>query len=569
MALRFDILARNLTGGAFADVERRAGVMSGRVGQAAAKIGRVFAGVGIGAAAAGGAITMALREPLREMDRFAKSSRAIGLTTEQLSRMTWAADLSGVSFEKLVGSVGKLAKSMSDSLRSTSSEQAIAFRALGIQVTTAEGNMRSVREVIDDIANRFAAMRDSTEKTTLATALFGRSGRELIPLLNQGAVGIRAMGDEAQRFGLVISDDAGRRAEMFNDTINRIRSQLRGFRYQLTSSLLPALQALADHFFNAERDGGRFQSMVTGATRLFKVFTIAGIGAIDTVRFLATGISAAYDGINLLLDGRSAEANERMERAWADIGQMIQGSADTIVAIWQDAESKIRDVSLFPGASGSGRGSGVDLVGTIAGDGDGKANDPWSGLRKRANGTFAAIERRGAMFANTIASQFVRMNEQGRLEFGDLRQVGIQIFNSFAQQLLAGFFNPVGQALGGLFGGMGGLGGGFGFAGFFDRGGRIPAGMFGVVGERRPELVEGPATVTPLASLAGGAGGGGFIQVVSRVIVENGQIAALVESVSGQVAGQMIQAAAPQIQATAVDSARQSYANQPHRWRPA
>lgn len=36
------------------------------------------------------------------------------------------------------------------------------------------------------------------------------------------------------------------------------------------------------------------------------------------------------------------------------------------------------------------------------------------------------------------------------------------------------------------------------FAGFFANGGTIPGGQFGVVGERGPELVSGPATVTPM-----------------------------------------------------------------------
>lgn len=38
------------------------------------------------------------------------------------------------------------------------------------------------------------------------------------------------------------------------------------------------------------------------------------------------------------------------------------------------------------------------------------------------------------------------------------------------------------------------------FAGFFANGGRIPAGQFGVVGEAGPELVTGPANVTPASS---------------------------------------------------------------------
>ena len=72
-------------------------------------------------------------------------------------------------------------------------------------------------------------------------------------------------------------------------------------------------------------------------------------------------------------------------------------------------------------------------------------------------------------------------------------------------------FGGIADSIGGLFGGGGGggdSGGGFfdsiasGIGGLFDgwfaNGGQIGAGKFGVVGEAGPELVSGPATVTPM-----------------------------------------------------------------------
>lgn len=47
------------------------------------------------------------------------------------------------------------------------------------------------------------------------------------------------------------------------------------------------------------------------------------------------------------------------------------------------------------------------------------------------------------------------------------------------------------------------------FAGLFDQGGRIPAGQVGIVGERGPELVRGPANVTGRQETAAMLGGGG------------------------------------------------------------
>ena len=80
-------------------------------------------------------------------------------------------------------------------------------------------------------------------------------------------------------------------------------------------------------------------------------------------------------------------------------------------------------------------------------------------------------------------------------------------------------------------GGPGGFGGGFlegllgSFSGFFQRGGRIPPGGFGVVGERGPELAFGGAggtNISPTINVnvnapMGGQGGGSDMQLAARI----------------------------------------------------
>lgn len=58
--------------------------------------------------------------------------------------------------------------------------------------------------------------------------LFGRSGREMIPLLNQGAGGLREMAREARELGIVVSESFSRRAENFNDNLRRLKAALQG-----------------------------------------------------------------------------------------------------------------------------------------------------------------------------------------------------------------------------------------------------------------------------------------------------------------------------------------------------
>lgn len=98
-----------------------------------------------------------------------------------------------------------------------------------------------------------------------------------------------------------------------------------------------------------------------------------------------------------------------------------------------------------------------------------------------------------------IEDTIVNFAKTGKFEFKSLiNDILEQLLRSQIQQVIAQTF--------GAFGGGSSTGGGLSslFAGFFANGGMIPAGSFGVVGERGPELVSGPATVTPM-------GGGGAV----------------------------------------------------------
>jgi len=101
------------------------------------------------------------------------------------------------------------------------------------------------------------------------------------------------------------------------------------------------------------------------------------------------------------------------------------------------------------------------------------------------------------IFADTTASMedsiksFVTTGKFG------FQELGKSIIDSLLNAQIA---ELTGKIMGGLRGSNGGAGSSIGdiFAGFFASGGLIPAGQFGIVGERGPELIGGPAQVTPL-----------------------------------------------------------------------
>lgn len=80
--------------------------------------------------------------------------------------------------------------------------------------------------------------------------------------------------------------------------------------------------------------------------------------------------------------------------------------------------------------------------------------------------------------------------------------------------LLGGLFGGVKKAFGGLFGGVKKL-----FGGFFANGGYLPSGKFGIAGEAGPEIITGPARITPMQ---GGMGGGNITFNINAIDTQTG-----------------------------------------------
>jgi TP901 family phage tail tape measure protein len=169
------------------------------------------------------------------------------MTSESLSRLDYAAKLSDVSLGQLQVGLGQLSKNMQSGNE--------AFTALGISVTDAQGNLRGTEEVLLDVAERFGGMEDGAGKTALAMAIFGRSGADLIPMLNAGRDGLAQMTDEAARFGLTISTQTSKAAEGFNDNLTRISSVLTGLGNKIAERSAPAMRDLTDRFIVFVNEG--------------------------------------------------------------------------------------------------------------------------------------------------------------------------------------------------------------------------------------------------------------------------------------------------------------------------
>jgi hypothetical protein len=197
--------------------------------------------------------TLGAIDTQREMGLMAQK---VGMSVEQLSAMQLVAKKSDLDMHSLSVTVGLLSKNMLMAAQGTKL-QAQHFKELGIAVKdTHTGALRPVTAVLSDIADRFESMPDGATKTALAMQLMGRSGKEMIPLLNRGGQEMRNMTAEAQELGLVITDKTAKAAEHFHENMVKLDGAVEGLKLRLAEELLPKLIEFTDRVTQWVKEGG-------------------------------------------------------------------------------------------------------------------------------------------------------------------------------------------------------------------------------------------------------------------------------------------------------------------------
>lgn len=281
-------------GETFSKVGSFAGDAAANFGKVGGALGLVGAGAGIAVGALvaveAGAIAIALHgaEAAAQLEVLSEKS---GVSTEALSGLGFAAKQSHVDMETLVKGLEKLNKSVFAAATAPASAQN-AYTRLGISLKDAEGNLRSTEDIFLDVAGKIAGIESPVARGALAIQIFGKSGAELLPLLNKGKQGIEEFIETAKKLGLVIDGETAAAAHHFEQTLNQLKAAGEGASLKLSKELLPAMQAVATSISEGlSEKGSGLDDLISGTKTLTQYFV--SFGGIVALVFKELGALAA------------------------------------------------------------------------------------------------------------------------------------------------------------------------------------------------------------------------------------------------------------------------------------
>jgi len=253
----------------------------------------------LGLAAGATGLGLLAKKSIDAIDTLEKTATKIGTTTQSLSKLHFAADLTGVSVETLNMASQRFTRRLAEAAKGTGEAKG-ALKELGINAE--ELKKKQLDEQMLDLADAFANVKSQADRVRLAMKLFDSEGVSLVNTLAEGRDGLKEMFKEAETLGLVLSSRAVGGIVKTRDAMTKLFALFKGVRDQITGALAPALETLA----NTLRE--KILSAIEAADGSIEKFAnetiknlIKGFG--EFIRAIAFGLENVIDGLNKFVEG--------------------------------------------------------------------------------------------------------------------------------------------------------------------------------------------------------------------------------------------------------------------------
>lgn len=215
-------------------------------------------------------------------------AQRLGMGVESLQALQMAAKLSGI--EDATGALQKLTVAIGNAAESGKTD---AFTKLGLnfqelQAMSPEEQFRAVQAAI-------AALPTPTERAAAAVAIFGRSGVELLPLMNQNLAEVE---ERMRRLGAIVGTDQVEAIGSMNDSLDMVRATFDGIIGTVVGNLAPVVESLANEFLAFVES---FNTMNADSGGIAGVITDALLDIADYFAGIFDNAIASFDGFGVTL----------------------------------------------------------------------------------------------------------------------------------------------------------------------------------------------------------------------------------------------------------------------------
>ena len=397
-------------------------------------------------------------------------AEAIGLSAEQLQVFNRMALASGTSTDVMARGLQSIAEQSTDANSALSK----LFTANGLVTAGKEMN-----QIVMEFMTLLQNAKSPAEQLAIATGVLGtKVGRQLVESLRTGASGWNEAFNSMVKDGIYLSDEQVKAAQAIETKYNQVLANL-------TSAWQKFVVLVAEGI-----DAAVNPNMGGGANKFRFNY---GLGVAPGVPSNAG--SAAAAGGKGDLPGNMNPNNYQLNKPTANPFSGISAPKPSIVP--QIPKDTIDDIY---GAGDAVQALQDSIVETIP----------------QASALDVAFQGIGDTIAGSLGDALVGIisgTESVKEAFANMARSIMQQLDQIASELIKSSILKLLASVGTSAGGAQGL---FGFGGLYADGGNLGAGKWGIAGEAGPEIIHGPARITPMDKMGGGGGNPVNIQIINN-----------------------------------------------------
>ncbi|WP_350403365.1 phage tail tape measure protein [Pseudomonas sp. W17] len=231
--------------------EKRLKEIQKRAEEVGKKIGIAMGSIAAAATGAGTAALVMLKSTAAattESDRWAKS---LGMSTSTLQQWQYAAERAGLSADNMADIFKDIGDKIGDALVTGGGEAIDAIDKLGLSLDDL-ANMTPDKQLLA-IADGLKQVGSQSEKINILESL-GNDLSRMLPLLNNGAEGLRKYMQQAKDFGIALEPSQIASLVKANEVIEDLQAQVRGLRNEFVAGLADIDLSPLQHSLDGVRD---------------------------------------------------------------------------------------------------------------------------------------------------------------------------------------------------------------------------------------------------------------------------------------------------------------------------
>lgn len=249
-------------------------------------------------------------EAFEKSETLANTSKALGVSTDKLQELNYAAGLSGSSAEEMSGALKKMTLFLNNAGQEGSTA-ADSLSKMGLSIKDLQ--QMTPDEALKAMSDGLSHIDDQGQKSALMLEIFGRNSGRLTDLLGDGSQKMEELGAEARKLGVVLSSvDIAKQMDA-KDAMEKLKATFESLTAHLATKLSPVIKWISDGITEWMSDADGFS----------KTFDAVADGVVTAIGVM----KMTWQGLQLLWYGAKAAIGE-IGVVFYEVAKGIQVAAD-------------------------------------------------------------------------------------------------------------------------------------------------------------------------------------------------------------------------------------------------